>query len=149
MRWQADYQRRNRSGQSIAIQQSIQGNAVVHVVAVPTRHTSVMVDVKPRRSVRLNEVVGVSAEIFRWVTVEQCPGRLSEVKFAVVADFQAESSFMHQPMMVATQLHQILDVGLATVGPVCDMVGIDKAGMGAAREAATAIAVFQCPMQCQ
>ena len=103
-----------------------------------------MVDVKPQRSVRLNEIVGVSAEIFRWVTVEQCPGRLSEVKFAVVADFQAESSFMHQPMMVATQLHEVLDVGLPAIGPMRDMVSIDKAGMGAPRETATTIAVFQC-----
>ena len=50
---------------------------------------------------------------------------------------------MNQPVMMAAQQHQVFHRRFTTIGPMLNMVRIDKAVAGAAGKAATAIAPLQ------
>ena len=47
--------------------------------------------------------------------------------------------------MMAAQQYQVLQAGVATIGPVLDVVTIDEMGIGAAGEAATVVSEAQRP----
>lgn len=59
------------------------------------------------------------------------------------------AAFVHQPVMMAAELHEVVEARLATVGPVLDVVAVDVTRAGAAREAAAAVAGVQCAAHCR
>ena len=56
--------------------------------------------------------------------------------------FAAKAAFMHQAMVIAAELHQVVDTGLTACGPVFDVVAIDVILMGAAGKAAAFVPGF-------
>ena len=50
-----------------------------------------------------------------------------------------EAFFVYQPMVETTQLQQIIETGLAAVGPVAYMVALDEVTGSAAGEHATSV----------
>ena len=62
-----------------------------------------------------------------------------EIDLAVGAPLTAKPALVHQVMMMPAKQYQVVEASLATIGPVFYMVPIDKSGVGAAREAATAV----------
>ena len=65
-------------------------------------------------------------------------GLAADVQFKVIA------SLVHQPMMVTAQQEQVVEPGLAAVGPVADVVRIDMMAGRAAGKAAAAVAPVEC-----
>src|SRR5262245_30106703 len=66
--------------------------------------------------------------------------RAAEVPAVVLVASDRVAALVHQPMMRGTQEHRIREARLAALRPVPHVVGIDEAGVGAARERAAAVA---------
>jgi hypothetical protein len=60
-----------------------------------------------------------------------------------VLEPQAEATLMHEPMVAATQLHEIGEIGPATVSPMAYMVSIDPPPVRAAGEHAALVTSAQ------
>ena len=53
---------------------------------------------------------------------------------------------MHQPVMSAAQLNQVIKAGLAAVGPMLDVVSVNKPSVGAAGETTAFVSPEQCAL---
>ena len=69
--------------------------------------------------------------------------RIREPDTPIRLYLHTEAAFMHQPMVPPAEQNQILDPGLTAIGPVPDVVGIDKLVAATARETAAPIPSFQ------
>ena len=69
------------------------------------------------------------------------PVRIGEPERAVIKALHVEPAFVHQPVMGRTKEDEIVQRGLAAVGPVLDVMAVEPVGGGAAGEAAPAVAV--------
>ncbi len=69
---------------------------------------------------------------------------IQEHQFAARISLARETAFVHQAMMMPAELHQIVETGLAAVGPVLDVVPVDKALERTAGKAAAVIPGPQC-----
>jgi hypothetical protein len=61
----------------------------------------------------------------------------------VFAFRETKAPFVKQPVMVAAQLHEVIQAGLPTVGPVPDVVGIHITVLAAPGKATPAVAGIQ------
>ncbi len=52
----------------------------------------------------------------------------------------AKATLMYKAVVLAAQLHQVVQAGLAALAPVLDVMGVDEMPAGAARKAATVVA---------
>ena len=59
--------------------------------------------------------------------------------FATASPFAAESALVYQAMVLTTQLHEIVETGLAALAPVNDVVSVHEMLVCAAREPATVV----------
>ena len=50
-----------------------------------------------------------------------------------------KASLVHQPVVMTTEQHQVIQTGLAAMGPMLNVMGIDEAPVTATREAAMPI----------
>ena len=66
--------------------------------------------------------------------------RLREPPCAVIEPFDDEPAFVHRAMMKPAERHQVRKLGLATIGPVPDVMPIDVACVSATREATAFVA---------
>ena len=62
-----------------------------------------------------------------------------EQGFAVRVPFDAPLVFVEEPVVVSAQQDEIVEVGGPTVGPMLDVVAVDEAEVGTARELASAV----------
>ena len=66
---------------------------------------------------------------------------VGEPERAVVETLHVESALVHQPVMGRAEQNEVVEGGLAALGPVPDVVTVQALGGGAAGEAAAAVAV--------
>ena len=82
-----------------------------------------------------------------YVVIHPVPGVITAVRYgnAVRAEegpvvlevsVNPKAPFVHQRMVLRTQQHELVDRRLAAIGPVLDVVDVDKAFVAAPREAA-------------
>jgi hypothetical protein len=64
---------------------------------------------------------------------------IPEVDLAVSRLLASEATLVHQVVVVPAEQNKVVQTGFATVGPMNDVMTVDKAGMGTAREATTAV----------
>ena len=69
--------------------------------------------------------------------------RISEPDTPIRLYLHTETAFMHQPMVPPAEQNEIIDAGFTAIGPVPDVVGIDKLIACTARETAAPIPSFQ------
>jgi hypothetical protein len=58
-----------------------------------------------------------------------------------------EATLVDEPVVVAAERHEIVEVGFTAVGPVPDVVGVEKGGVVAAREGAAPVTGEERPLQ--
>ena len=51
---------------------------------------------------------------------------------------------MNQPVVAPAEQNEVVDPGLTTIGPVPDVVGINKLVAGTTRKATASVSSFQC-----
>ena len=74
---------------------------------------------------------------------------IAELHLATPVLLAVEATFMHQPVMTATKLDQVVETGFATAAPVLNMVAIDEMAMGAAWESADIVPGAQGTPHCR
>jgi len=63
----------------------------------------------------------------------------AELETAVRQLLAIEAALVNQPVMMATELHEVLKTCFSTIGPVSYMVTINESGVCAARETAALV----------
>jgi hypothetical protein len=66
--------------------------------------------------------------------------RCPEDEITRSSSFHRETFLVHQPMMNAAEQHEVLQLRLAAICPMFDVVGVGEALVGAARKAAALVA---------
>jgi hypothetical protein len=89
--------------------------------------------------IQFEQLLGIPAETSRWRCRYPLPGGITELNPAIGKFLQTKTTFMHHVMMPAAQKYQIFHAGFATIGPVMNVMGINKAAGSTTRETATAI----------
>ena len=79
----------------------------------------------------------------------QFTGLVAELHLAERVLLAGEAAFMHQPVMTATKLDQVVETGLATAAPVLNVVAIDEMAVGAARKPAETVPGAQGTSHCR
>jgi len=66
--------------------------------------------------------------------IEPLLSLVPEADFTVTGLLTDETTLVHEVMMVPPQHDEVIETGLTALGPVLDVVTIDKSCVGAARE---------------
>ena len=127
----------------LTLQQTVHGHApVAGITGIPVRHAGIRID-----SQVIETLMQVSDSLTFCIASRQVrPVRqrpfapVVEDNLSVVSPFAAETALMHQPMMLAAQLHQVIETGLAALAPVNDVVSVHEMLACTAREPASVVA---------
>jgi hypothetical protein len=125
----------------LRLQQAIDGHAEIHPLPRPARHTRSRGDVHAARDVDCIDR-RLRLGCVRYVG-DQHAFRREEQQPAIVTALEGIAAFMHQPMVMSAEQHQVIRARLSTIGPVADVMRIDMVMLGAARKPAAAITMIE------
>ena len=113
----------------------------------PLRHAGLLVNIGIR-VIELNPFPEVAAIEHAWkrsrlMQIVTC--WTAKLDAAIRGSYASEPSLMHQTMMMAAKLYQVVETGFAAVGPVFDVMPVDETRVGTARKAAARVPEAECP----
>ena len=117
---------------------------MIHPVSAPAADGSLGVDVEPGPAIGIDQPTGVAAAGI--AGIKRPAAGIGEMHRAIVQHPDHGTAFMHLAMMKPAQQHQVRQAGVTTVGPVLDVMPVDKPPVGAAGKPAAAVA-SSCRLQ--
>ena len=128
---------------TVELLQDADGGAVVRLVALPQALSGEVVDVEPRVVVeRLNTATRIDLDHGR-VGVDRLTVGVEETQCPVVEHLDREPPLVDHLVVETAQARQVGERGLPAVCPMRDVMRLEPAPMGAAGEAAAAVAGLQ------
>ena len=127
----------------LPLQQSLHRHRVVHRLPVPLRYRRSRADGEPIAAIAGGEGDDVSAETCVRAGGDGLSARVREHGLARCPHLDRVAAFVDQAVVMAAQQDEVVEAGLAAVGPVVDMVGVDEAAGRAAGEAAARVAALE------
>ena len=124
---------------------------VIHLLAPPARGRGVLVDLDVLLSVVFHQLVpvGQRSGVIGGYAVEALAVRFDETHGAIIQDLHDHPALVDLAVMESAHLDEVGQLGLAALGPMVDVVGVNIVRVRAAGKSAAAIARVQRAAQCR
>ena len=115
---------------------------VAGIAGIPIRHAAIRLDAQVVEAlVKMAHGLDPRVPPRQGRPVRQGPvPAIPELDFPGPAPLAAEAALVYEAVVLATQLHEVIQAGLAAVAPVLYVVGVHEMPSGAARKAASIVA---------